>query len=440
VVPGDRRDARALSARRAVELLDAREALMRADNPLAHRGFVLWWIGHFISVVGTQMTWVAIPYQVYELSAKDPLAMGAVGLARAIPMVLMAIAGGVIADVVDRRRLLFVTQSGLLAIAATLAAVTASGVASVPLLYALVGLSGLFVAVDLPARGALLPSLVPREALPRALTLNAWTYQVACLVGPTLAGVVLGFGGARAVYVLDAFSFGAVLIALVALPPAAPRETPAVTPGLRAALEGIRFVWNQRVIRVTMVLDFLETLFADAKFLMPIFARDLLGGTERTLGLLLAAPPAGAALTAFVLAWLPAPRRQGALVVGGVALYGVATVGFGLAESLPFALAMLAITGAADTVSMVVRNTIRQELTPDEMRARMLSVNMVFFVGGPLIGEFEAGVVARVFSPRAAVVSGGAACVISALACLALAPWLWRYERADLAEARAADR
>lgn len=400
---------------------------MRSDNPFGSRKYVAWWLGHLVSTLGTQMSWVAIPYQVYLLSGKDPLALGLVGLARAGPMVAMALAGGVIADSFDRRKVLFVTQSLLCATVACLAMLTANGAATVAHMYAMIGLMGLVVAVDLPARGAMITNLVSREQLPRAIAINISTFQIASLVGPAIGGWVLAKYGPGTVYVVDAISFASVIAALFFVPPNPPGSK--TTPTLADAIDGVKFVFSQPVIRTTMVLDFLASFFAEAKFLMPIFAIDILHGDQRTLGWMLAGPPAGAALAALVLGVRGAPRRRGRLVIAGVVVYGLATIGFGLSQSVAAAVFWLACTGVADSISMVMRNTTRHELTPDHMRARMMAVNMMFFIGGPLLGEFEAGVVAKLWSPRAAVVAGGVACVVCAALCAVLVPWLWSYTR-----------
>lgn len=400
---------------------------MKSDNPFGSQKYVAWWIGHLVSTLGTQMTWVAIPYQVYLLSGKDPYALGKLGLARAVPMVLTALFGGVIADSFDRRKVLFVTQSLLCAIAATLAALTATGTASVTLMYVMIGISGMVVAVDLPARGAMITNLVDKVQLPRAIAINISTFQTASLLGPAIGGAVLAWDGPRAVYVVDAISFLFVIAALIILPPNPPGAKTA--PTLADAVAGVRFVFTQPVIRATMILDFVASFFAEAKFLMPIFAIDVLKGDQTTLGWLLAAPPAGAALAAMVLGWSGPPVRRGRLVLGGVLIYGAATIGFGLATTVGAAMVCLAFNGVADSLSMVMRNTTRHELTPDHMRARMMAVNMIFFIGGPLLGEYEAGVVASWWGPRAAVVGGGAACIGAALLCHLMVPWLWGYAR-----------
>jgi MFS family permease len=399
------------------------------DSPLASRDFVSWWLGNFVSLIGTQMTWVAIPYQVYVLTGK-PLALGTIGLARGVPLILMALVGGVIADVIDRRRLLIATQSLYLCLSALLAYAAYRGLTTVPLLYGVSIAGGALLALDLPARQALMPNLVPKEAFPHAVSYNAFTFQFAAVLGPALGGLIIGAVAPRAeelgllapdaarlaqlraawwVYAIDAATFLAVLIALVTLRWRRDKEAPVVRASWKTAFEGPRFVWSQPVLWLTMTLDFLATFFAGAMLLMPVFAAEVFNASGRTLGLtlglLLAAPAVGAALAALVTTRLPPIRAQGAAVLLGVAAYGVTTAVFGATASFPLALGMLALTGAADSVSMVVRNTLRQELTPDSMRGRMVAFNMIFFVGGPLLGEFEAGAVAELLTEAAGAIS-----------------------------------
>jgi MFS family permease len=425
------------------------------DNPLASRDFVSWWLGNFVSLIGTQMTWVAVPYQVYVLTGNS-FALGSIGLARGLPLIVMALLGGVIADVIDRRRLLIATQSIYLCLSALLAYAAYRGFTSVPLLYGVSVAGGALLALDLPARQALMPNLVPKEAFPHAVSYNAFSFQFAAVLGPALGGYVLWLAGpskealaqlapeaarlaqlraASWVYAVDATTFLAVILALVTLRWRRDKDAPVLRASLATALEGPRFVWSQPILWLTMTLDFLATFFAGAMLLMPVFAVEVFHGTPETLGLLLAAPAAGAALAALVTTRLPPIRAQGAAVLLGVAAYGITTAVFGATASFPLALFMLALSGAADSVSMVVRNTLRQELTPDAMRGRMVAFNMIFFVGGPLLGEFEAGAVAALFGKpdgaRLSVITGGVACVVCAILYVLLAPRLWRYVREE---------
>jgi MFS family permease len=391
---------------------------------LASRDFRLLFIGQLVSLTGSQMQQVAVAWQLYLLTHSS-LSLGLLGLARVVPVILFALGGGVIADAVDRRRLMLLSQSLMASSSLMLAIVSALGRASPGAIYVAVGIAGLALALDAPARQALIPLLVPREHLAGALSLHAMAWQIASIVGPALGGVVLAWSGVVPVYVIDVASFGAVLLALARMRHRAPHRGPSAI-SLAAALDGLRFLRRTPVIWTTMVLDFVVTFLAGSLLLMPIFADQLLGVGARGLGLLYAAQPVGAALAAALTAVRGAPSRPGAVVLWAAAVYGAAIAAFGLSRSLGLSMLLLAVSGAADTVSMVVRQTLRQLATPDELRGRMTSVNMIFFIGGPQLGEVEAGVVARWAGPRFSVSSGGLACVVVALATALFVPSLRR--------------
>jgi MFS family permease len=395
-------------------------------GPLRHRDYRNLLFGQVVSSTGTQMQQVAVVWQLY-LFTRSPLALGLLGFFRIAPVIVFALGGGVVADAVDRRRLMLVTQSVMAGVSVVLAVASHLGVASPALLYALVAVGGTAVAFDSPARQALVPLLVPGEELPRALSLSFTGWQVATITGPALGGVILGWGGVVPIYVLDAASFLAVITALLAMRyRAPPRASPM---GFGALREGIQFVRRTPIIRTTMLLDFFATFFGGSMLLMPIFADQLLHVGPHGLGLLYAAQPIGAAIAGAFLATRSLPRRQGLAVLWSVSCYGLAIAVFGLSRSFPLSLAALACAGAADTVSTVIRQTLRQVLTPDALRGRMGSINMIFFMGGPQLGEVEAGVVAHAFTPRIAVASGGILCVLAAAVTALVAPSLRRYER-----------
>jgi len=393
---------------------------------LRHRDLALLLAGQLVSLTGSQMQQVAVVWQLY-LFTRSPWALGLLGLFRVLPLLVFALGGGVVADVFDRRRLMIGTQSTFALVSVALAVLSAFGAAGAWALYAAAALAGAASAFDAPARQALLPLLVPREDLPSALALSALVWQIATVVGPALGGVVLAWTGVVPVYALDAASFLAVIGALLAMHHRAPARTGTAV-GLSAALEGLRFMQRAPIIRTTMLLDFVATFFAGSMLLMPIFADQILSVGPRGLGLLYASQPAGAALAGLVLSSRGIPRRQGAAVLVAVAAYGVAVAAFGVSRWFPLSLLALAASGAADTVSMVIRQTLRQLLTPDELRGRMTSINMIFFVGGPQLGEVEAGAVARAFGARVSVASGGLLCVLAVAFTAALAPALRRYE------------
>jgi len=390
------------------------------------------WVGQLVSVTGTQMQLVAINWHVYLLT-KSALALGAVGLVRVVPIILCSLLGGVVADAFDRKRLLVVTQGLMLLSAGALSLITAGGLQSVWPIYLLTALSSAAVAFDAPARQALLPALVPEEDFQSAVSLYMLVFQVSMIAGPALAGLLLSSYDPYLIYAINAASFLAVIIAVTlvrASGRAVGNETEEASRVSFGALgEGLRFVWRTPIIVQTMTLDFIATFFASATALLPIFATEILRVGARGLGLLAAAPAVGSVLTALVMARLGTLRRQGAIVIGSVALYGAATIAFGLSRIFWFSLLMLAVMGAADTVSTVLRQTIRQLSTPNYLRGRMTSVNMIFFMGGPQLGELEAGAVASLTgSAMVSVVTGGIGCLLAVALAMWMAKSLWRYE------------
>jgi len=389
---------------------------------LRSRDFRLLFFGQIVSLTGSQMQTVAVPYQIYKLTGSS-LALGMIGLCRVVPIVIFALGGGVIADALDRRRLMILSQSLMAACSLTLAWTTRSGHITPGVMYAVIALGGAALALDSPARQSLVPLLVPREHLANALSLHAMAWEIAAIAGPSLAGLIIAWSGVFPVYVLDGVSFAAVIAALLAMHHRAPPRS-SVNISIGAMLDGLRFIARTPIILSTMVLDAIATFFAGSLLLLPVYADRLLHVGPRGLGLLYAAQPAGAAVAAALLASRGTIHRQGAAVLWSIVIYGAAVALFGVSPWLPLSLVLLALSGAADTVSMVVRQTLRQLLTPDELRGRMTSVNMIFFIGGPQLGEFEAGVVARAVGPRFSVTSGGIACVLAAVVTMFAVPSL----------------
>ncbi|MFN8473373.1 MAG: MFS transporter [Anaerolineae bacterium] len=372
------------------------------------RDFRLLWIGVFISGIGTQMQFVAINYQVYNIS-QSPFALGAVGLFRVIPIIGLSLFAGLIADAVDRRRLLFFTQIFMMVVAAALAFLTATGAVTVWMIYLLTMLSAAAVAFDNPARQSLVPNLVPRENFANAASLNTIAWQGANIIGPAAAGLIIGRLGLATVYWINAASFIAVLIALVLMRTRVPSGG-MQTVSLGALKEGLRFVFSTPIIRSTMFLDFVATFFGAAQQLLPIFAQEMGVGAEG-LGILYSATAIGAVVASVVMSFIHRLRHQGPVLLVSVGIYGLATIVFGLSRNFWLTFAALAVTGAADIVSTVIRQTVRQLATPDRLRGRMVSVNMIFFMGGPQLGELEAGVLAGFVGAPLSVAIGGLACV-----------------------------
>lgn len=395
---------------------------------LSYREFRLLWSGQFLSMIGSRMQGAAILWHVYDLT-HSAFALGAIGLVRAAALMTFALAGGVLADAIDRRRLMLITQSVLALLAAGLGIWSLIGLRHAWPIYVVTAMSAVAMAFDNPARQSMLPTLVPRDRLSNAVSLSSASMQTASIAGPALMGLVIARHSPGMVYCINAVSFLAVILALLAMrPQPSPAREAMPRISLHAAIEGLRFMRSSRLLLSLMLLDFLATFFASADTMLPMFARRALNIGAQAYGLLAAAPAAGALLTGVLLAVLPPIRRQGKVVLGAVLLYGAATVAFGLARHYWLCFFFFAVTGAADTVSTVLRQTIRQLRTPDYLRGRMTSVNMMFFMGGPQLGEMEAGAVAHWFGAPISIISGGVACIVTVFVMAFTAPQLRAYE------------
>ncbi len=390
---------------------DARSG--RSYATLRHRDFRLLWTAELVSSTGTQIQRVGVAWQIFEMS-RDPLALGVLGLCRFAPILVFGIAGGVFADRYDRRRTLLISQIALLACSAVFAAMTAAGVASLAAIYALTIVASIFAAVAGPTRQALIPALVPRDDLAGAMSMNVLASQVATVSGPAIGGILIGALGLGTAYLVDAISFGVVAVTVIVLRtrPAVVRQT---ISGFAAALEGLRFLRDSPGLLAVMILDFVATFFGASTVLMPVFATDVLGIGPAGLGLLLAAPAAGAVAGGAVMAVARTPNRPGLGVVGAVIVYGACLFGFGISRDLRLSLGLLAASGAADSVSMAMRHTVRNLLSPDELRGRIAAAHSTFAMGGPQLGEFESGLVAARFGAPASVASGGLLAILAAL-------------------------
>ncbi|MGA9996471.1 MAG: MFS transporter [Pyrinomonadaceae bacterium] len=399
-------------------------------HALRYRDFRLLWMGQFVSITGSQMQLAAINWHIYILT-HSKLALGAVGLFRVLPIIFCSLIGGVVADVFDRKKLMLATQTVMLLSAGVLAALTASGLESIWPIYLLTAISSAATAFDNPARQALLPTLVPARDFPNAVSLGLVVFQISMIGGPALAGLILSVHGPALVYAFNAVSFLAVIFALLLMRVegrAQRNESDAARVSFTALKEGLRFVWRTPIIVQTMTLDFIATFFASATALLPVFAADILHVGARGFGVLGASPALGAVVAGLVMARLGNVRRQGATIIGSIAVYGLATIAFGLSRVFWLSMLMLAFVGAADTVSTVLRQTIRQLVTPNHLRGRMTSVNMIFFMGGPQLGELEAGTVAALIGAPLSVVTGGIGCLLAVLLSFVWAKKLLRYE------------
>lgn len=407
---------------------------------LRYRNYRLLWAGQLISIAGNLMQSAAVLWHVKRFfpplpgGALDPraaIALGLVGLVRIGPIIVFSLVGGVVADAIDRRRMLVITQATMGAAAVVLAVVTFKGLDVIWPIYVLTAVGAAAAAFDNPARNALVPSLVPAEHMASAVSLNTMMFQLSAVAGPALGGFVIAYLGLGWVYALNAVSFAAVIAAVALmrdLPAGAGAQGGAISLG--AALEGLQFVFKAPLIRGSMLMDFFATFFASATALLPIFAEDVLHVGAKGYGMLQAAPAAGAFVTALVMVPLIRRiRRRGWVMLGSVFVYGAATVAFGFSRSFWLTFACLVVYGASDMVSTVIRNVIRQLATPDRLRGRMTSVNMLFFMGGPQLGEMEAGLVASIWGAMVSVVSGGVACLLATGWVAWSTPELRRYER-----------
>jgi hypothetical protein len=372
---------------------------------LGHRDFRLYLMASMLGTVGNEMQAVAVGWELYE-RAGSALGLGLVGLVQAAPVLLLVLPAGHLADRVSRRRIIMAAQGTLVVASLGLALISAAR-APVGLVYACLALVGVSNAFAMPARWAFVPQLVPAQDLPSAVTWRSSCWQVAAVTGPALGGLGrAAFGRAAPVYAIVA-ALGMVVVAMLGTIACrhATRSAEPLTWG--TMLAGVRFVGRTDLLLAAMTLDLFAVLFGGAVALLPIFARDLLHVGPTGLGWLRAAPSVGALLMAVSIAHRPPLRRAGRALIGSVAGFGIATIVFGLSRSFGLSLAMLFLTGALDMVSVVVRSTLVQMLTPDAMRGRVSAVNAVFVGMSNELGAFESGLAASLIGPVAAVVAGG---------------------------------
>src|SRR5689334_5432662 len=346
--------ARRSRKRACARLVDGRVRV----SALQSRDFRVLLGGQLVSLTGSQMQQVAVVWQLYLLTG-SPLSLGLLGAFRVTPILLLALGGGVAADALDRRKLMLGSQCGMALASVGLFAATRSNAITPGVIYGLSALAGVASAFDLPARQSLVPRLVSPELLPNALSMYTTVYEIAAIAGPALGGAVLAWKGVLPIYAIDVISFLSTIGALLAMRhTAAPRGLAGLNAG--AIVEGLRFLKGTPLILATMLLDFVATFLAGSLLLLPIFADRLLAVGPRGLGLLYAAQPLGAAAAGLSLSFLPTIRRQGAALLVAIAVYGAAIAVFGVSASFPLSLFALALSGAADTVSMVMRQTLRQ--------------------------------------------------------------------------------
>lgn len=397
----------------------------RSYRVLRHRDFRLIWSAELLSLIGSQIQRVAVAWQIYDLTG-DPFKLGLLGLARFFPVILFGIAGGVIADRGDRRRTLILSQSALLILSALLAFWSAAGLETLWPIYGLVILSATVEGVSNPTRQALIPLLVPKADFPAASTMGILAFQIAMVTGPAIGGVLIAVSGVSAAYAIDAVSFAVVIGAVLAMRFKPPPITLNMG-GFAAARQGFQFLRQTPILLSVMAADFVATFFGASTTLMPVFAADILKVGPSGLGLLLSAPAAGAVIIVSILSVVRLPDQAGKIFLISVAAYGAFLLGFGLSKSFVLSLLFLAGSGAADAISTTLRQATRNLLTPDELRGRVSAVHRTMAVGGPQLGEFEAGIAATLVGAGPSVAFGGSATMIAAILIGKFAPGVYAY-------------
>ena len=387
------------------------------------------WVGDLVASAGSQFAAVALPYQVYRQTGSS-LQVGLIGLAALGPLLVGALASGVIADAFDRKRLLLASQATSAAGCVLLAFLTASGHTPLAVLYLLAALLAFASSVESPVRNAVIPSLVGLARVPSTAALNQIVDQTSQIAGPAVAGVLLAAFGITVTYVVAAAGFAIAVLVALGLPALLPVGG-TVAPGWSSLMDGLRFARRQPALLGTFLVDLNAMVFGMPRALFPALAATTFHVGPEGLGLLYAAPAVGALLAAISSGWVLHVRRQGAAVMVSVVVWGGSIAAFGLMPGALFwpALALLAVAGAADVISAVFRNTIMQQVTPDQMRGRMASLHIAVVTSGPRLGDAESGVVASLTSVRFSVVSGGLICIAGAGLMQLLLPALSRYQR-----------
>jgi MFS family permease len=393
-------------------------------RPLRHHDFRSLFAAQSVSFLGTMVTYVALPYQMFKLTGSS-LAVGLLGLAELLPLLVTAFLGGALADTVDRRRLILATDVGLGLCSGLLALTALAGRPPVWTLYVIAGLMSALNGLQRPSLEALTPRLVDPDEIPATARLAMFRGSLGMIAGPALGGALLASTGLAATYIFDlltyVFSFFAILSIRASLPPASDES-----PSLRSVLEGFRYARSRQELIGTYVVDFVAMVFGMPLALFPAIS-GMLGG-PRALGLLYAAPAMGALVTSLTSHWTPRVHRHGLAVMLAATVWGLAIIAFGFSDRLPLAVIFLALAGGADATSGLFRMTLWNQTIPDSFRGRLAGIEMISYMSGPLLGHVEAGLVAAAFSVRASIISGGVLCVIGVLLCGALLPRFIRYD------------
>lgn len=401
---------------------------MRIDfTPLrTYRGYRLLFIGQGVSFVGSMVTYVALPYQAYVLSHSS-LIVGLISLCELVPILVMAFVGGALADSVDRRLMVRLTETAMCLVVGSLVLNASLRHPQLWVLFVAAGLAAGVDALQRPSLEALVPRLVPQQHLPAAVSLDTLRGTVGQVAGPPIAGVLIAAAGLRGAYGVDVIRFGASLAALSlmrAVPPAADAEPI----GISTVVAGMRYAWTRKDLLGTYAVDMNAMFFGMPMALFPQIA--VRYGGAGVLGLLYAAPSAGAFLASVTSGWIGRISRQGKAIALAAGMWGLAIVGFGLAGRLWLALIALVVGGAADAVSGLFRGLIWRQTIPDELRGRLAGIEMISYTSGPALGNLEAGILESLAGLRTSIVSGGMACVVGTVALAASLPLFWRFRAA----------
>ncbi|SFR28978.1 Transmembrane secretion effector [Lentzea waywayandensis] len=407
----------------------ARSTFVIDTRPLKIVAYRRLWLSTIVTAVGSQLTAVAVPKQVYDLTGSSAWVGIAAGVAL-VPLLVFGLWGGAVADTVDRRKLLLVTNIGIAVSSVLLWAQAAMNIGSVWLVIALLGLQQVFFAANAPARSASIARLVPAELLPSAGALGSTVMQFGAVLGPLLAGAFMPIVGLSTLYLVDAIALVVTVYAVWKLPAMPPLDGVVRRAGLRDVLDGFTYLWAQKVLMASMLLDIIAMVFGMPRALFPEMAQHTFGdpaGGGFALGVLFAAIPVGAVICGLTSGWISNVSRHGVALTLAVVGWGLAIMGFGLAGSLWVAAAFLALAGAADMVSMAFRGAILQSAATDEMRGRMQGVFIVVVAGGPRIADLLHGTGGAAFGTAAAVSVGGLLVVVASVAMVAVLPAIWRY-------------
>ena len=395
--------------------------------PLRHREFRLLFTAQTVSITGSMLTYVALPFQTYALTGSS-LAVGLIGAAEIVPLVVVALLAGALADAVDRRRLVMIAEGSAAVVAAALALNATLDHPRLWVLYVCAVLAAGCYAVLRPPLDALVPRLVPRDEQTAAMALETVRYDAAQIAGPAAAGVLIAAAGVVTTYWIDAASFAVSLLVLAAMRATPPPED-AERVSLRSIAEGFRYARSRQELLGTYLVDMNAMFFGMPIALFPAIAQRF--GGPGVLGLLYAAPAVGSLAAALTSGWASRVTRHGRTVALAAGGYGVAIVLFGVADALWLALLGLALAGAADAISGIFRSTMWNQTIPDRLRGRLAGIEMISWSSGPTLGNVESGAVASLAGVRASVVSGGALCVAGTLALALALPRFWRYDRSD---------